>query len=602
MPITVNLISHPLSDAGNNENGIGPYQVGTNDYVAIIDFIHDPEGAATVFLAAWRSLDGGLTWSQSDATHAPQLTGTAGTGQVYGADIDPASGKIVVAYFSHSGTTINVTTFNPATNLWGEPGYAFEADCFDSPTVFVKVRDELSFTYSPIADYKIFFYCMAAGAAYIVVAHSDGPSLSAIGYYNGTSWSGSFPDGGAFFTAIPDSTRSFLHVFTGSGTDFNKLEHTAWTAGTAGATFEVADWNTSSPFPVFDRAQTTGWISRGCAFIAFGNVYVAGLSSDSTNSHIYLMYGTDISTPAMIYSTQTISTPGSGTFALNNILMMFDGTTFSIVFGSGDPLTANTYLVNSTDGTTFTVNPTAISPLASVYAQGTSPRDYFASAGMILSRSPNLAPGIGVPYYMVSGGSPPPPTPTIGCNDPPTATIGTPYSHTFSFSGGTPPYTFAITSGSLPPGLSLNTSTGVVSGTPSGAGITCASIVHYDASTFNDSGAAVATLWESGLARGVGELVSMMIRLGGCLIWARGNGTLNVIAWGPDHQQSQNPPLMIVQGVPALLTPRPGVTYQTRFDMRQIENATMQVGTNAVDEWVEVSMLQPLWKPDLFNR
>lgn len=44
--------------------------------------------------------------------------------------------------------------------------------------------------------------------------------------------------------------------------------------------------------------------------------------------------------------------------------------------------------------------------------------------------------------------------------------IGEAYSETISASGGTAPYTFAVTSGALPTGLSLNASTGEISGTP----------------------------------------------------------------------------------------------------------------------------------------
>jgi hypothetical protein len=50
----------------------------------------------------------------------------------------------------------------------------------------------------------------------------------------------------------------------------------------------------------------------------------------------------------------------------------------------------------------------------------------------------------------------------------PPAMIGQPYNTTIVASGGTPAYAFSISSGSLPTGLSLNASTGVISGTPSG--------------------------------------------------------------------------------------------------------------------------------------
>ena len=51
----------------------------------------------------------------------------------------------------------------------------------------------------------------------------------------------------------------------------------------------------------------------------------------------------------------------------------------------------------------------------------------------------------------------------------PGAIAGTPYSQTLGGSGGTAPYSFAVTSGSLPPGTSLSAA-GVLSGTPTAAG------------------------------------------------------------------------------------------------------------------------------------
>jgi hypothetical protein len=48
----------------------------------------------------------------------------------------------------------------------------------------------------------------------------------------------------------------------------------------------------------------------------------------------------------------------------------------------------------------------------------------------------------------------------------PDGTVGTAYSQTLAATGGVTPYSWAVVSGSLPAGLSLNSSTGEISGTP----------------------------------------------------------------------------------------------------------------------------------------
>jgi len=58
------------------------------------------------------------------------------------------------------------------------------------------------------------------------------------------------------------------------------------------------------------------------------------------------------------------------------------------------------------------------------------------------------------------------PTITVSPASLTTPTVGAPYSATVTVSGGTAPHVFAVSNGSLPVGLSLNTSTGVISGTP----------------------------------------------------------------------------------------------------------------------------------------
>jgi len=62
--------------------------------------------------------------------------------------------------------------------------------------------------------------------------------------------------------------------------------------------------------------------------------------------------------------------------------------------------------------------------------------------------------------------SSPPPPPVIDTASPlPSGTVGTAYSQAFAASSGTPPYSWSVTSGTLPAGLTLSTA-GILSGTP----------------------------------------------------------------------------------------------------------------------------------------
>ena len=60
---------------------------------------------------------------------------------------------------------------------------------------------------------------------------------------------------------------------------------------------------------------------------------------------------------------------------------------------------------------------------------------------------------------------------------------GQPYSATILATHGNPPYSWAVTAGSLPTGLSLNATTGTVSGTPTSAGISTFTVTATDSST-----------------------------------------------------------------------------------------------------------------------
>jgi hypothetical protein len=72
---------------------------------------------------------------------------------------------------------------------------------------------------------------------------------------------------------------------------------------------------------------------------------------------------------------------------------------------------------------------------------------------------------------------------TITSTSLPTGAIGSGYSNSLQATGGTAPYTWSFVSGNLPAGLSLSTSTGLISGTPTASGTATFTAAVTDASS-----------------------------------------------------------------------------------------------------------------------
>jgi hypothetical protein len=87
--------------------------------------------------------------------------------------------------------------------------------------------------------------------------------------------------------------------------------------------------------------------------------------------------------------------------------------------------------------------------------------------------------------------------PSLGFPPPPPGKDGTAYSDTLTVSGGLGPYAWSVSAGSLPAGITLNSATGVVSGTPSGAGTSHFTVMVTDAGGLTATQAATLVITPS---------------------------------------------------------------------------------------------------------
>jgi uncharacterized protein YhjY with autotransporter beta-barrel domain len=211
----------------------------------------------------------------------------------------------------------------------------------------------------------------------------------------------------------------------------------------------------------------------------------AGLSLDGATGEIT---GTPTTTGFANFTvTATDSTSATGSRA------------YSISVGTASLTLLPASLPAATQGTAYSQTITAVggtAPYTFSVSQGPLPAGLTLSSAGVLSGTPTANGSFGFilqatdvngntgfrTYSLVIGSN----SLTLSPTSLPNGSQGTAYSQTVTASGGGAPYTYSIASGSLPAGLTLNSSTGTISGTPTSSGTSSFTIGASD--TFGDTG------------------------------------------------------------------------------------------------------------------
>ncbi len=219
----------------------------------------------------------------------------------------------------------------------------------------------------------------------------------------------------------------------------------------SGTITTLASFNgTNGGYPNLGNGTVGADLVRNSSGNLYGTTYEGGAYGDGTVFE--LAHGSSTITALASFNGS------NGKYPDGSLLLDGSGNLFGTTSAGGA----------SGDGTVFELaqGSGTITTLASF--NGTNGSD--PVAGLLMDGSGNLygttysggASNLGTVFELVNGIALSPTTL-------PPATVGTTYSATLTAVGGTAPYTFAVTAGALPAGLSLS-SAGVLSGTPTAGG------------------------------------------------------------------------------------------------------------------------------------
>lgn len=311
-----------------------------------------------------------------------------------------------------------------------------------------------------------------AGAAYLQALNASGGTAP----YTFSVTSGSLPGGltlssGGLISGTPDKVGSFSFAV-------GVLDSSNTICGYAGGiTFSliVGPWiTTSSPLP----PATVGVTYLQTLTVLGGNApYTWSIASGA------LPPGLTLSAAGVISGTPTLYGTSAFTVSVRESSSATSSQAFALTVNPAPLAITTPYLESGVAGTPYSRTLTAtggVPPYTWVLASGSLPPLLTLSTGGVISGTPTT-PGSSAFSVSVTDSASHTTSQTftliintgpLTISSPatlPSAVAGVAYSQTLTATGGVPPYTWQVVSGSWPAGLSMSTA-GAITGTPAAAG------------------------------------------------------------------------------------------------------------------------------------
>jgi hypothetical protein len=434
-PIAVDL-TNEAAPIAPELNRFGLFQVGANVYQVLFQ-----RASGAVFPHVYKSTDGGSTWNEMNAAGVPAVSSQGQSPAFF----NPATGLIWVL-MRNSGAHAVVASFNTGTDTWGAASTPAAGTSPPSGAIYQQ-----------------------SGGTVVVV----GVSGSAIQYntFSGGVWAGwtnlgsGFGGGSGAYQITVDASDIAYFLYSDASGNLQQL--------TISLTFVPGTPTQLALGTAWDQNYTDMRIWNGNLAVAWTELNLSG--NPATLKVAIGTLATEI-----VFTTYTIYTLVDANFVWSflatdrsgNLVVFFDSTnqapspvavqvlmwTFNGVSSWGSPTLFYDAIANPPASAPISTNQVLQSGAGIQLANGS----WVTSIAMQITNASSVNQRM---FGVVSPAS----SLALACASS-VAQVFVPYSSALVATGGTPPYTFAIIAGALPPGLTLNTATGAITGVPTTAG------------------------------------------------------------------------------------------------------------------------------------